>query len=73
MQRNDRAETEAQGSPSGGRMVHRRRTLHLRKRGEDHARDAGLERIESADHTAITGLPLIALTTILRDLGYPLP
>jgi septum formation protein len=31
------------------------------------------ERIESADHTAITGLPLIALTTILRDLGYPLP
>ena len=27
------------------------------------------ERIESADHTAITGLPLIALTTILRGLG----
>lgn len=29
--------------------------------------------IESADHSAITGLPLIALTTILRRLGYPLP
>jgi septum formation protein len=28
------------------------------------------ERIESADHTAITGLPLIALSTILRDLGF---
>jgi septum formation protein len=31
------------------------------------------ERIESADHTAITGLPLIALTTILRDLGFAIP
>jgi septum formation protein len=31
------------------------------------------ERIDSADHTAIVGLPLIALTTILRDLGYELP
>lgn len=31
------------------------------------------ERIDAADHTAITGLPLIALTTILRDLGYPIP
>jgi septum formation protein len=31
------------------------------------------ERIESADHTAITGLPLIALVTILRQLGYPIP
>jgi septum formation protein len=31
------------------------------------------ERVESADFTGITGLPLIALTTILRDLGYPLP
>jgi septum formation protein len=31
------------------------------------------ERIESADHTAITGLPLLALTTILRDLGYRIP
>jgi septum formation protein len=31
------------------------------------------ERIESLDHTAITGLPLIALTTILRDLGFPIP
>jgi septum formation protein len=31
------------------------------------------ERIEAADHTAITGLPLIALTTILRGLGLPLP
>ncbi|MFO0903580.1 MAG: nucleoside triphosphate pyrophosphatase [Pirellulales bacterium] len=27
------------------------------------------ERIESADHSAITGLPLIALTTTLRELG----
>lgn len=31
------------------------------------------ESIESADHSAITGLPLIALTTILRRLGFPLP
>jgi septum formation protein len=31
------------------------------------------ERIESADHTAITGLPLIALVTILRELGYEIP
>jgi septum formation protein len=31
------------------------------------------ERIDSADHTAITGLPLIALTTILRSLGFAIP
>ena len=31
------------------------------------------ERIEAEDHTAIVGLPLIALTTILRDLGHPIP
>lgn len=31
------------------------------------------ERIESQDHSAITGLPLIALTTILRSLGFALP
>jgi septum formation protein len=31
------------------------------------------ERIASEDHTAITGLPLIALTTVLRGLGYPIP
>jgi septum formation protein len=31
------------------------------------------ERIDSADHTAIVGLPLIALTTILRDLGHEVP
>jgi 7-methyl-GTP pyrophosphatase len=31
------------------------------------------ERIESADHTAVTGLPLIALTTMLRQLGYRIP
>lgn len=31
------------------------------------------ERIESADHTAITGLPLIAVTTILRGLGVAIP
>lgn len=31
------------------------------------------EQIESADHSAITGLPLIALTTMLASLGYPLP
>lgn len=31
------------------------------------------ERIDCEDHTAITGLPLIALTTILRDLGFPVP
>lgn len=31
------------------------------------------ERIDSADHTAIVGLPLIALTTILRSLGVEIP
>jgi septum formation protein len=31
------------------------------------------EKIESADHTAVTGLPLIALVTMLRDLGYEIP
>ena len=31
------------------------------------------EKIETADHTAILGLPLIALTTILRKLGYSIP
>ncbi|HJV87022.1 MAG TPA: Maf-like protein [Noviherbaspirillum sp.] len=30
-----------------------------------------LERIESADPTALTGLPLIALTTMLRNAGVP--
>ena len=28
------------------------------------------DKIETVDHTAITGLPLIALTTILRNLGF---
>jgi septum formation protein len=31
------------------------------------------DRIECADHSAITGLPLIALTSILRELGFPVP
>jgi septum formation protein len=31
------------------------------------------ERIESLDHTAITGLPLIALTGLLRTLGFKIP
>jgi septum formation protein len=31
------------------------------------------DKIETVDHTAITGLPLIALTTILRDLGFDIP
>jgi septum formation protein len=31
------------------------------------------EWIDSADHTAIVGLPLIALTTILRDIGFAVP
>lgn len=31
------------------------------------------ERIESADHSAVTGLPLIALTTILRAIGFTVP
>jgi septum formation protein len=30
-------------------------------------------RVDSADHTAVTGLPLIALTTILRGLGFVVP
>ena len=31
------------------------------------------ERIESDDHSAITGLPLIALTRILTGLGFAIP
>jgi septum formation protein len=31
------------------------------------------ERVETHDYTAILGLPLIALTTLLRRLGYPIP
>ncbi len=31
------------------------------------------ERIEAADHSAITGLPLIALVSILREFGYAVP
>jgi septum formation protein len=31
------------------------------------------DRIETDDHTAIEGLPLIALTTILRQLGHAVP
>lgn len=31
------------------------------------------ERIECADHTAIVGLPLLQLTRILRDFGFPVP
>ncbi len=30
-------------------------------------------KIESADQTAITGLPLIALTSILSELGFEIP
>jgi septum formation protein len=31
------------------------------------------ERIDARDHSAISGVPLIALTTILRELGYRIP
>jgi septum formation protein len=31
------------------------------------------ERIECADHSAITGLPLMKLTQILSEIGYPIP
>ncbi len=31
------------------------------------------DEIKTDDHTAITGLPLIALTTILRNLGFLIP
>ena len=31
------------------------------------------EQIDSADHTAITGLPLIALTGLLTELGFEVP
>jgi septum formation protein len=31
------------------------------------------ESIQSADHSAVTGLPLITVTTLLRDLGYSIP
>jgi len=31
------------------------------------------DRIDSADHSAVTGLPLIALTSMLASIGYPVP
>jgi septum formation protein len=31
------------------------------------------DRIETADHSAITGLPLISLVSMLRDLGFEIP
>lgn len=31
------------------------------------------DRVETQDYTAIMGLPLIALTGLLRSLGYPIP
>jgi septum formation protein len=31
------------------------------------------DRIESEDHSSVTGIPLIALVTILRELGFPIP
>ncbi len=31
------------------------------------------DRIDSADHTAVTGLPLIAVTTILKGLNFAIP
>lgn len=31
------------------------------------------ERIEAGDHSAITGVPLMALTSILLDLGFAIP
>jgi len=31
------------------------------------------DRIDSEDHTAVTGLPLLALVSILRDLGFEIP
>jgi septum formation protein len=31
------------------------------------------DRIDAADHSAITGLPLIALVSMLRELGYTVP
>ena len=31
------------------------------------------DRIQTDDHTAVTGLPLVALVTILRDLEYEIP
>jgi septum formation protein len=32
-----------------------------------------VERIEGADFTAITGLPLVALTSTLRSQGFAVP
>jgi septum formation protein len=38
------------------------------------SRGIGLfESIQSADHTAIIGLPLLAVASILRDLGFAIP
>ncbi|AGA26899.1 Maf family protein [Singulisphaera acidiphila] len=31
------------------------------------------DRVETQDYTSIMGLPLIALTSLLRTLGYPIP
>ena len=38
------------------------------------SRGIGLfESIQSADHTAVTGLPLLAVSTFLRQVGWPIP
>ncbi len=38
------------------------------------SRGIGLfESIQSADHTAITGLPLLAVSTLLRQVGWSIP
>jgi septum formation protein len=31
------------------------------------------DRIESDDHTAITGMPLMALVSILTEIGFAIP
>ena len=51
----------------------RARLAQVREAIADDRRGPELERIVAEDHSAITGLPLIALVTILRGLGYAVP
>ena len=56
------------------RYVRPTRPLDCAGRYRIEARGIALfDRIESADHTAIVGLPLMALTSMLASLGYPVP
>ena len=66
---------DAEPRPRRDRTLRRGRHAD-RLRGELPAGGRGItlfEAIDSEDHSSITGLPLIALTTILRQIGFIIP